>query len=578
MEKLAKLVKRYNKNTGKLEWALVSTKDPKKVLKWFGTKKPSKEEVLSEERRVQWFKSQGELKENVEKKEVPKVKDNYERSFVFGDLPETEFGSGLLKKDKELYPRYEFTENPQLHKKYSAFEVPPHIIDIMNNLEKLGKSIDKFENMKEDIKNILDDLKQIKPKEFGELSFTTILFLSKPTYKTIKDYLEKLNSCFVRIRKNMIILLDENLDIKKFKIAIEEILNSLNEINKKEFLNVIDNVKDLKNEASNIYDYYKNLGSDIREEFGEKLDLYYYKFDLHPYSFSRPYKEQLYELIDVENRNVNFILDKIDEVKNICKEIRDKSEDLYNYMLAIYKSFDNLDDIKTELENLNNILNILEINKYHSKLRTDFYAKLKKVFRLLKNILDIVKTEKLEKIEEQIGGETFEELESKELKSDDLNFKKIDFENLTYKNIFENFVIPKIQSANNLEDLKNKIVETYDFLSEFLKGLDKEILDNQFLNPLLKSFEIVDKLKDEEYLNVFYLDEFIGEIKSVYKNVNLLSVEFYKLLVKLKDRIEQNKIVTFDVLSKYIFESLKTDAIRNLKRAVLEINPFIKGI
>ena len=37
-------------------WALVSKKNPDKVLKWFGQYKPSKEQVLKEERRIQFFK------------------------------------------------------------------------------------------------------------------------------------------------------------------------------------------------------------------------------------------------------------------------------------------------------------------------------------------------------------------------------------------------------------------------------------------------------------------------------------------------------------------------------------------
>lgn len=38
------------------KWALVSTSNPDKILKWFGTKKPTDEEVAKEERRVQYFK------------------------------------------------------------------------------------------------------------------------------------------------------------------------------------------------------------------------------------------------------------------------------------------------------------------------------------------------------------------------------------------------------------------------------------------------------------------------------------------------------------------------------------------
>lgn len=44
---------------GKKQWALVSTKDSSKVLKWFGAKKPSEDTVAKEERRVQYFKHKG---------------------------------------------------------------------------------------------------------------------------------------------------------------------------------------------------------------------------------------------------------------------------------------------------------------------------------------------------------------------------------------------------------------------------------------------------------------------------------------------------------------------------------------
>ena len=57
MIKTAILIQRKNKKTNKLEWALVSKKD-RKVLKWFGAKKPSKERVQKEERRIQFFKHQ----------------------------------------------------------------------------------------------------------------------------------------------------------------------------------------------------------------------------------------------------------------------------------------------------------------------------------------------------------------------------------------------------------------------------------------------------------------------------------------------------------------------------------------
>ena len=55
----ATLVQRHRKDTDRKEWALVSKKDPSKILKWFGVTKPSEESVLKEERRVQYFKHLG---------------------------------------------------------------------------------------------------------------------------------------------------------------------------------------------------------------------------------------------------------------------------------------------------------------------------------------------------------------------------------------------------------------------------------------------------------------------------------------------------------------------------------------
>lgn len=59
MLKTAVLEQKHNDNTGKKEWALVSVSSPGKVLKWFGTEKPSEESVAKEEARVQYFKNQG---------------------------------------------------------------------------------------------------------------------------------------------------------------------------------------------------------------------------------------------------------------------------------------------------------------------------------------------------------------------------------------------------------------------------------------------------------------------------------------------------------------------------------------
>jgi hypothetical protein len=60
INKIAILKKKDNKKTKKQEWALVSKSKPSKVLVWFGTRKPSKQRVNKEEKRVQFFKHQGE--------------------------------------------------------------------------------------------------------------------------------------------------------------------------------------------------------------------------------------------------------------------------------------------------------------------------------------------------------------------------------------------------------------------------------------------------------------------------------------------------------------------------------------
>jgi len=49
--------KLHRKETGKGEWALVSSKNPSKILKWFGTVKPSESEIEKEDNRVKMFKN-----------------------------------------------------------------------------------------------------------------------------------------------------------------------------------------------------------------------------------------------------------------------------------------------------------------------------------------------------------------------------------------------------------------------------------------------------------------------------------------------------------------------------------------
>lgn len=55
------VMERYREETDRKEWCLISRKPDKRtgkrrVLYWFGAKKPSKENVEKQERRIQYFK------------------------------------------------------------------------------------------------------------------------------------------------------------------------------------------------------------------------------------------------------------------------------------------------------------------------------------------------------------------------------------------------------------------------------------------------------------------------------------------------------------------------------------------
>lgn len=57
-ERTAILRKKFREDKNRSEWALMDSKG-KRVLKWFGTEKPSEERVKKEERRIQYFKHHG---------------------------------------------------------------------------------------------------------------------------------------------------------------------------------------------------------------------------------------------------------------------------------------------------------------------------------------------------------------------------------------------------------------------------------------------------------------------------------------------------------------------------------------
>jgi len=53
------LRQKVDEKDGKKKWALLSRKKPHRVLKWFGSQKPSEETVQKEEKRIQYFKNRG---------------------------------------------------------------------------------------------------------------------------------------------------------------------------------------------------------------------------------------------------------------------------------------------------------------------------------------------------------------------------------------------------------------------------------------------------------------------------------------------------------------------------------------
>ena len=53
-------------------WALVSIKNPNKILRWFGTTNPSAAATGKEEKRVQYFKNLAKYKKDHRGKSFPK--------------------------------------------------------------------------------------------------------------------------------------------------------------------------------------------------------------------------------------------------------------------------------------------------------------------------------------------------------------------------------------------------------------------------------------------------------------------------------------------------------------------------
>lgn len=96
-----KRLKRTTRGKGKqdrMEWALVSKSNPKKILKWFGPEKPNKKMIAKEERRIHAFSSinnSNKVNEVFMKKELIMMANHLDKS---GYKKEADFLDSLIQK------------------------------------------------------------------------------------------------------------------------------------------------------------------------------------------------------------------------------------------------------------------------------------------------------------------------------------------------------------------------------------------------------------------------------------------------------------------------------------------------
>jgi hypothetical protein len=369
-KKEAKLVRRYNKNRGRTEWALVSRSDPKKVLRWFGPRKPSREQVLSEERRVQWFKHKGSIKNSWLVEEVPIVerkdehpstkddvelkrrwlsgpRDHLDRNDVFGPHTDTEFGSGLLKKDKELYPRWEFTETPQfrqnaqekpleLPQKYGPYN-PLLIAGQLGQLKSVIQAHDKFVNWINQIVGKFDKIAR------GILTIDSLAPLVKGSgatdvksyiEKEVSNYLEELTSPSTILRLTMI------------REGIPDVLSTIAEM-RENINNEMRKIREILSEQLPAHDMpqIRSVTPDVLTELPISPESFSFK-DWEKIQKSKPgyqaFEERLVQLTNVRNQ--------FDE---IARQIEKAIEQVHDYVDRLLAWQD------PEVQNLSELLNKL---------------------------------------------------------------------------------------------------------------------------------------------------------------------------------------------------------------------------
>jgi hypothetical protein len=427
MEKEAKLVRRYNKKHKRTEWALVSRSDPKKILRWFGPHKPSEERVLSEERRVQWFKHKGSVKNAWLVEETPVVerkdeysftkddvelrrkwligpKDRLERKDIFGPHVDTEFGSGLLKKDKELYPWWEFTETPQFREKYAYSELS---------------------SLPEESEKPKEEEEKVKPQEVSESSSETKTLIA-PVTTRVKEVIEKFKSCanqladviniydkiataFTRVKRfyddivakriNVINLVDRKVrvsnDINFATKTIEECKSKLSADHKNCLKDLFDSTyeayKSLLEVSDTIRDYRAELTREIREVAEE------YQERMYSDRLTRQLtQETLQEMFDQEMEEFKPRIEMHEVTRNVLdhfyvrfKSFWEKLGILYNFFVGgnnIDEFSKFLEDLRKYLENKNFAVDDSGYNEIANELKSKFEGTIRDLSRKIHKI------------------------------------------------------------------------------------------------------------------------------------------------------------------------------------------------
>jgi hypothetical protein len=183
MIKESRLVKKKRTTRGKgkkdrMEWALVSKTNPKKILRWFGTRKPSKKRVADEERRVRSFASD----DLIAKKLIVLANELDDRGFV----KEADAIDGLILKTSHDFEDDEEEEKEPIEKLLTVFFLQSanmgiQLADMTPGLEKLT------EDMKQLKKNVNEYIKYYDALNMPLVAVVSIKTNLEKGYESLKD-------------------------------------------------------------------------------------------------------------------------------------------------------------------------------------------------------------------------------------------------------------------------------------------------------------------------------------------------------------------------------------------------------